>query len=223
MRSTQQGFNLVEVIVAMAILAILLSLGTSSYRSYIVNQRLRSTAEVFMVGIQTARAEAINRNQSVQFILTDVAPTAGQTLANLASLADTDLSATGRTWIIRAVNRTTPVSYTFVEGKSGAETGGGASSSSSPISIASHTGSEADTDTPSVSSITFDGLGTPTNITDPPVRFSFSYSNPGNDPNLNCASAGGPIRCLQVRVQRGGQIRLCDPAVDTVGDTRRCT
>ncbi|MCC6472780.1 MAG: hypothetical protein IT514_03450, partial [Burkholderiales bacterium] len=37
-----------------------------------------------------------------------------------------------------------------------------------------------------------------------------------------CAADGGPMRCLNVLVSPGGQIKMCDPAVAATGDTRRC-
>jgi type IV fimbrial biogenesis protein FimT len=37
-----------------------------------------------------------------------------------------------------------------------------------------------------------------------------------------CVAASGPMRCLNVVVQPGGQIRMCDPAIATAGDTRKC-
>lgn len=37
-----------------------------------------------------------------------------------------------------------------------------------------------------------------------------------------CVAASGPMRCLNVVVQPGGQIRMCDPAIAAAGDTRKC-
>jgi len=37
-----------------------------------------------------------------------------------------------------------------------------------------------------------------------------------------CVAVSGPMRCLNVVVQPGGQIRMCDPAIATAGDTRKC-
>ena len=37
-----------------------------------------------------------------------------------------------------------------------------------------------------------------------------------------CLASGGPIRCLQIIVTLGGQIRMCDPAL-AVGDAQACT
>jgi len=54
---TQGGFSVVEIVVVLAIMAVLLGLGLPSYRTYIANQRVMSTAEVFMAGLQNIPAE----------------------------------------------------------------------------------------------------------------------------------------------------------------------
>ena len=42
------------------------------------------------------------------------------------------------------------------------------------------------------------------------------------NPTGGACIAAGPMRCLNIVVQIGGQIRMCDPSIITVGDTRRC-
>ncbi len=193
----QRGFNLTEVIVVMAIMAILLGLGLPSYRTYTANQRVVSAAEVFMAGIQMARGEAVKRNQRVEFILTDDAPT-------VASVDTTNTSTTGRNWIVRAL---AAGGNTFVEGKSGAEGSGAANAAQSPIAL-----------TGSIAAVTFDGFGMPVGLT---AVATFDFSNPNAGACATSGGGGGPIRCLRVRLSRGGQTRLCDPAVDST-DTRSC-
>jgi type IV fimbrial biogenesis protein FimT len=193
----QGGFNLTEVIVVMAIMAILLGLGLPSYRTYMANQRVASAAEVFMAGIQMARGEAVKRNQRVEFILTDDTPT-------VASVDTTNTSATGGNWIVRAL---AAGGNTFIEGKSGAEGSGAATAAQSPIAL-----------TGSIAAVTFDGFGMPVGLT---TVATFDFSNPNAGACATSGGGGGPIRCLRVRLSRGGQTRMCDPAVDTT-DTRSC-
>jgi type IV fimbrial biogenesis protein FimT len=189
-----QGFSLVEMVVVLAIMAVLLGLGFSSYRSYMVNQRVQSTAEVFMASLQMARGEAVKRNQRVEFMLTDDDPTP-------ANVDTNNTSANGRYLIVRALAAT---GNTFIEGKSGAEGSGAASSAASPIVLAG-----------SISAITFDGFGMPVGLA---TTATFQFSNPSGGA---CTASGGPVRCLVVRMSRGGQTRLCDPAVPST-DTRSC-
>jgi type IV fimbrial biogenesis protein FimT len=64
------GFTLVEVLVAVAIIALGLTLGVSSYRQWVQNTQIRNAAESVQNGLQRARAEAVGRNSNVAFLLT---------------------------------------------------------------------------------------------------------------------------------------------------------
>jgi type IV fimbrial biogenesis protein FimT len=66
-----RGFNLVEVMVALAIVAMLIAFVAPSSATWIQNTRLRSTAESVARGLQMARLEAMKRNTTVAFNLTD--------------------------------------------------------------------------------------------------------------------------------------------------------
>jgi type IV fimbrial biogenesis protein FimT len=167
------------------------------------NQRVASSAEVFMAGLQMARGEAVKRNQRVEFILTDDTPT-------VASIDTTNTSTTGGNWIVRAG---VTGGYTFIEGKSGAEGSGAATAAQSPIAL-----------TGSVKAVAYDGFGSPLFWNDtanafvtPTTTAAFDFSNP----NAGACAPTGPIRCLRIRISRGGQTRMCDPAVDAT-DTRSC-
>jgi type IV fimbrial biogenesis protein FimT len=63
--------------------------------------------------------------------------------------------------------------------------------------------------------IAFNGLGG----VSPPADVAIDVTNPTGGA---CVAAGGNMRCLQIRVTRAGQVRMCDPAVATVGDPRKC-
>jgi type IV fimbrial biogenesis protein FimT len=112
------GFTLIEVLVGMAILAIMLSLGMPAFSNYMGNARLRASASSLHAAAQLARTEAIRRNAAVELILTDDAPT-------VANQNTVNLSTTGQNWIVRAQDPGT-VTYTLLQGKS-AQEGGNAS------------------------------------------------------------------------------------------------
>ena len=63
--------------------------------------------------------------------------------------------------------------------------------------------------------IRFDGLGK-TNL---PAAATIQVTNPTGG---TCASVSGNMRCLNVTVEVGGQIKMCDPNVTTAGDSRKC-
>jgi type IV fimbrial biogenesis protein FimT len=54
--------------------------------------------------------------------------------------------------------------------------------------------------------VTFNGLGKVAGAS--PTATTFSISNPTGG---TCQADGGSMRCLNVTVQTGGQIRICDP------------
>ena len=64
-----RGFSLVELLVTIAIAAVLLSLGLGSVTSMIASSRTRGAAESVLSGLQMARAEAIQRNTPMRFQL----------------------------------------------------------------------------------------------------------------------------------------------------------
>lgn len=63
------GFTLVELLVALAVLTILVSIGVPEMRTFVINGRIRATSESIIDGLQLARAEAVRRNSNVQFTL----------------------------------------------------------------------------------------------------------------------------------------------------------
>jgi type IV fimbrial biogenesis protein FimT len=64
----RNGFTLVEMIVAVAIVAILLAVGIPSMRDLINSQRVRAAASGLYSDLTYARAEAIKRNAQVQVV-----------------------------------------------------------------------------------------------------------------------------------------------------------
>lgn len=65
----QFGFTLVEIMVVLAIFAVLATAAVPSYQTWIQNTRIRNGAESILNGISRARAEALMRNTSVSFTL----------------------------------------------------------------------------------------------------------------------------------------------------------
>ena len=62
-----QGFTLIELMVALAIAALLLMLGVPSFTTFLRNSEIRSTSESIINGLRAATAEAANRNRKVTF------------------------------------------------------------------------------------------------------------------------------------------------------------
>jgi type IV fimbrial biogenesis protein FimT len=202
------GVTLIELMIAIAIIGILLLAGLPEASRWIQNTRIRTAAESISNGLQLARGEAVRRNAPVAFVLTSNAPTA----VNVGTAPNNS----GPNWLVRVFDSTglynpnpptipTQADY-FIQGA--AETGANVSISLVP---------------PSVPNIVFTGLGRATadGINPlPAVPNTIQVTNPTGGA---CVAAAGPMHCLNVVVQPGGQIRMCDPnPAILAGDTRKC-
>lgn len=66
----QRGFSLMEMLIGIAIIALLLKIAAPSYRTWMQNTQIRSAAHAISDGINSARGMAISRNVAVQIQLT---------------------------------------------------------------------------------------------------------------------------------------------------------
>jgi len=67
----QRGFTILELIIAIALVAVLSALAVPNLRNAIQNNRLTAQANDFVVAFQLARSEAIKRGQPVSVCATD--------------------------------------------------------------------------------------------------------------------------------------------------------
>ena len=63
------GFSLIELLIGIAIMAILAGLAMPSFQTWLQNTQIRNAAESVQNGLQRARAEAVGRNTNVEFVL----------------------------------------------------------------------------------------------------------------------------------------------------------
>jgi type IV fimbrial biogenesis protein FimT len=64
--ASERGFTLLELMITIAIAAILLAVGIPSYRSFIQNSRASALATEITAAMNTARAEAVKRSEAVR-------------------------------------------------------------------------------------------------------------------------------------------------------------
>jgi len=67
---TPQGFTLVELMVAVAILGILVTLAAPSFNSFIDKYRVKRAADTISAFLINAKSEAVKRNTSVRVVIT---------------------------------------------------------------------------------------------------------------------------------------------------------
>jgi len=196
-----RGITLVELMIGLAILALLLGLGLPSFNAFLANSKVRNAAEGLQAGLALARSEAMRRNQNVEFVLTNETVDLG-TVSTLAP------SASGIHWVVRVLDPAT-ANYDLVDSRSGYE-GSGQADGGIGIQVAA-----------SDATITFRGLGGTQGLA---ATATYDFSNPAAGA-CHTTATPGPIRCLRVQVSVAGLIRMCDPSVDPAtnpGDTRLC-
>lgn len=88
----QRGVTLIELMVTIAVAAIIVTIAVPSFESAINRGRLTSAANEIMAGLQTARMEAVRHNRRAGFCLSKTADT-----ANPACVANNATDANG--WI----------------------------------------------------------------------------------------------------------------------------
>lgn len=68
-KTRAKGFSLIELMIGVAIMAVLIGFALPSFRSMIRNTHTRNAAESIQNGMQRARSEAVKLNTNVSFVL----------------------------------------------------------------------------------------------------------------------------------------------------------
>lgn len=171
-----RGFGLVEMAITLLLVAVLVTLAQPSFSAYLANAQIRTGGEALLNGVQLARAEAVRRNNAVQFAL---AADTGWTVSLVAS---------GEMVQSRSANDGSPNARTGVTPDGAVR-------------------------------LTFNGFGGV--VPNPDASASITQIEINNPAGGTCVAASGQMRCLQVRVSAGGDVRLCDPTY-SAGDPRAC-
>jgi type IV fimbrial biogenesis protein FimT len=68
-RRRQFGFNLIELMIGIVVLAVLLMLAMPMFREWMASTQIRNASDALLNGMQLARTEALRRNTNVEFRL----------------------------------------------------------------------------------------------------------------------------------------------------------
>ena len=71
LRITNSGFTLIELMVTIAVLAIIVSIAAPSISSQLANQRVKSTTAMLVNALKEAKVESVIRRQSLEFSFDD--------------------------------------------------------------------------------------------------------------------------------------------------------
>lgn len=185
--SQQRGFTLVEMIVTVAILALLGALAMPSMIGWVRNNKIRTVSDSLQNGLRMAQAEATRRSRQVVFSLTNDKPAAN----GYTAVAD------GSNWAISTVAAMTGEDSAFIE-----------------AGILRDVGSNVVITGPGA--ICFNSIGRVVTNTSPGVTGASCGPPPGTPPVhsyvVRMSDEVSGDRPLRVTVALGGQVRLCDPA-----------
>lgn len=178
----RRGFTLVEMIVVVAIMALLAALAMPSMLGWVRNNKIRTVSDSLQNGLRMAQAEATRRSRQVVFSLTDDTPNSTSYTAK----------ASGGNWAISTVVPTdSDVTAAFVE-----------------AGILRDVGSNVVISGPK--SICFSSIGRLVQNTAPgPTDANCAAAAAQYDIKMSDDATGD--RALRVTVALGGQVRMCDP------------
>lgn len=197
-----RGFTLVELVVTIAVFALLLFAALPSLGTWTDNTRIRNVASSLLDGLQLARAEAIRRNQNVSFWLVNIDNPA--VLSN-----DCTLSNTSGSWVV-SVN--SPITHCAdapsIDSSPMLVTGRAVGDAGGRVSVTAVLAGS----TTAATSVTFNGFGRLVNTADAIGQIDITGPTSGTD-----------YRNLRLLVSPAGQVRMCDPdsGIATT-DPRRC-
>jgi type IV fimbrial biogenesis protein FimT len=195
-RFLQRGVTLIELMIGLAIVALVLFVAVPSFGIFLQNSQIRNAAGSVLDGLQLARNEAIRRNTPVRF----------QFVSDLTSACA--LSTTSLAWVVSQAD------------PSGA-CNAAPSDTAAPQLIQSRSATEGTSNARITvaggSNVIFNGLGrvqgagiTQVDVTN--TSGTCIYANPTT----------GTMRCMRIFVSTGGQSRMCDPQVTASNDPRKC-
>ena len=190
-RRQARGFTLIELVIAIALVGVLLKLGVPSFAAWIRNAQVRTVTDGLQNGIRLAQSEAVRRNRTMVFSLTNADPT-----LNAAAAAN------GKNWSVQTATAQFGVTTSeFVQGGALADVASG-------VAIAGP------------AAICFNANGRLTTVASASTGVAAACAVSDSQFNVSKVSSDtASDRALRVTVGLAGQVRLCDPKRPTFSDT----
>jgi type IV fimbrial biogenesis protein FimT len=190
----QEGFTIIELMIAIAIVAMLMLFAAPSAATWIQNTRLRSAAESVVTCLTKARLEAINRNTTVSCQMTD-ANTSAWNVCLYDAVNNTCFTASGSVLAQRDASEDNGITSLALDTS--------LSASASALGQGLHM----------PGSTTFDSFGR---------LASTAPSNAMRVDIRNLKLAAADERRMVIYINLGGQIHMCDPKLSYPTNPQGC-
>lgn len=183
MLSKRRGFSLVELMVVVALLAILLALAVPGFNRWIANAQVRNANESLQNGLRLAQAEAQRRYRRVVFF---------RTTASTCTTGTTAV-ATGTNWVVKpiATNSDDPVL-------------------DSDLQCGQMTSKPANLTVTGPTATCFSAAGRLTAVANPDVGGAACTVNAAGLATFNVTGVAPADRRLRVYANLAGNVRSCD-------------
>ncbi|MBK9161409.1 MAG: GspH/FimT family pseudopilin [Nitrosomonadales bacterium] len=195
MERKQRGVTMIELLIAIVIMGLLMTMGMPAFNLWTQNIQTRGAAESILNGLQLARTEAVRRNTNVRLDLTDATGVVSWTVGCVTVTADC------------------PANIQSYSNEAGKNARVGVSVAALPAPIpANHFDVPLTIGNGLPAGVTFDGIG------------RMPVANIGADISridvMNAANANA--RRMVIVVEVGGQVRMCDPALPRATNPQGC-
>jgi type IV fimbrial biogenesis protein FimT len=203
-RRAPRGVTLIELAVALTVIALLLFAVLPSVGTWLRNTQVRNTASSVLAGLQTARNEAIRRNVAIRFSLVSLADT--RVMNGTCALSDSGVS-----WVVSVRDPSGNCQYApstvAVDGNDPmiVETHAGGVGGTNVVICANVADGSADANT-----VVFNGFGRVENVGAIGIV------------DVNNETVGNDFRSFRIEIAPGGSVRMCDLAVTSTTDSRYC-